>query len=118
MSNHRLHPVHIAIGNLITLIVDQLEKDYTVIKDPACYEKDNSNQHIPLFCSNERSNSTKFCNVDILILRKQKIRVIVEIEESHVGPTQIAGKFLTSALATHLIHDLHNGLHFPGTSMK
>jgi hypothetical protein len=34
-----------------------------------------------------------------LILRDGKIKVIIEIEESNVKPTQVCGKFLTSALS-------------------
>ena len=33
-----------------------------------------------------------------------KIKVIIEIEESNKKPTQICGKFLTSALTHYLIH--------------
>jgi hypothetical protein len=47
----------------------------------------------------------EFRSVDLLILCNRKIRVIVEIEEADLTPTQIAGKFLTSALASHFNHD-------------
>lgn len=65
------------------------------------------NQRIPLFCSDKRSLATKYCDVDLLVLHNNRIRLVVEIEESNVKPTQIAGKFLTSALASHFIHDKH-----------
>lgn len=39
---------------------------------------------------------------------KDKIRVIIEIEETDVKPTQICGKFWTSALSSYYIHDSEN----------
>ncbi len=40
-----------------------------------------------------------FCDVDLLILKSDKARIIVEIEESNIKPTQICGKYLASALS-------------------
>jgi len=57
-----------------------------------------------LFCSPVKSNQTEYCNVDLLILKDNKIRVIIEIEEADITPTKIFGKFLTSALSSHFIH--------------
>lgn len=42
--------------------------------------------------------------MDILILKDKKIKVIIEIEEANIKPTQICGKFLTSALSRFFIH--------------
>lgn len=92
------HPLHESIGKLIDTI--ELPSDCEVIKDPAC----GGRQNVPLFCSNKKSNKTEYCNVDILILKNEKIRVIVEIEETDIKPTQICGKFLTSALSSYFIH--------------
>jgi hypothetical protein len=87
------------------VVADAIEKalppEYRLIRDEAC----GGNQHIPPFCNDERSRRTEFCNVDLLILREDKINTIVEIEESNVKPTQICGKFLTSALCKYCIHD-------------
>ena len=41
----------------------------------------------------------------MMVLKNDKIKLIVEIEESNVKPTQICGKFLTSALAKYYIHN-------------
>lgn len=38
-----------------------------------------------------------------MILKNGRIKVIFEIEESDVGPTQVCGKFLTSALLSYHI---------------
>ena len=40
----------------------------------------------------------------MLILKNDKIKVIVEIEEANIKPTQICGKFLASALSLYFIH--------------
>lgn len=100
------HPLHEVIGDLLAASVPPT---CTLVKDPAC----RGDQCILLFCSDKRSFATEFCNVDLLILCDRKIRVIVEIEEADVTPTQIAGKFLTSALASHFIHDRHGGVAIP-----
>lgn len=61
-----------------------------------------------LFCSQDKSTKTKYCDVDMLILKDNKIRVIIEIEEANVKPTQICGKFLVSALSSYYIHRTGN----------
>ena len=91
------HPLHGIIGECIN--TDEFP-DCKIIKDPAC----GGHQNIPLFCSEVKSNETEYCNVDLLIIKDDKIRVIIEIEESDVKPTQICGKFLTSALSSYYIH--------------
>lgn len=92
------HPLHKAIGGIVT---GNLLPGYEVLKDRACGGK----QNIPLFCSEKKSNQTEYCNVDLLILKADKIRVIIEIEEANIKPTQICGKFLTSALSSFYIHE-------------
>jgi len=103
-----LHELHVSIGDLIE---DSLGDHAKLVRDQAC----GGNQQIPLFCSEEKSNKTEYCNVDLLVIQDGKIRVIVEIEESDVKPTQICGKFLTSALARFYIHeaegDIPIGMH-------
>lgn len=93
------HELHKAIGDIFT---DDLLPGYYILKDSAC---EDDGQNIPLFCSEEKSNKTEYCNVDLLIAKSNKIRVIFEIEEADVKPTQICGKFLTSALSAFYIHD-------------
>ncbi len=51
------------------------------------------------------SRATEYCNVDLLLFKDDKIKAIVEIEESNVKPTQISGKLLTSALSKFYIHE-------------
>jgi hypothetical protein len=93
-----MHELHKAIG--VAIAEDRLE-GCTVIKDQACGGK----QSIPLFCCDEKSRKTEYCDVDLLIVKDNKVRVIVEIEESNVTPIQICGKLLASALSSHFIHE-------------
>ena len=71
------HPLHKTIGKLIDNVFGE---KYGVVKDPACETTKSKLQNIPLFCSEEKSNKTELCNVDILMLENGKIKVIVEIE--------------------------------------
>lgn len=91
------HPLHEVIGNYLTGITFPSCK---VLKDPAC----GGQQNLPLFVALPKSNKTEYCNVDALIVKNNRIRVIIEIEESDVKPTQICGKFLSSALSSYFIH--------------
>ena len=96
--NKELHSMHEAIGDIFK---NALPPNYSLIRDKAC----GGNQRIPLFYIAKKSRGTEYCNVDLLILKENKIRIVVEIEESNVKPTQICGKFLTSALADCYIHN-------------
>ena len=91
------HPLHRLVGKTLQ---SSIPLDCEVVRDSACGGK----QQVPLFCSKEKSRATQYCKVDMLILKCGKIRVIAEIEESDVKPTQVCGKFLASALASHYIH--------------
>ena len=95
------HPLHLAVGDLFEA---SIPSDCQLIRDDAC----GGNQHIPLFVSENKSRGTEYCDVDLLVLKKGKIKIIIEIEETNIGPTQICGKFLTSALARYYIHKTMN----------
>jgi hypothetical protein len=49
--------------------------------------------NLPLFYTAHKSNATEFCDVDILVLKGGRIRVIVEIEEVERSPGKLFGKF-------------------------
>jgi len=98
MEKHKLHK---KIGNHLA------ETDFgEVIKvvDQACGGK----QNIPLFLDENKSNKTEICNVDFMLIKNNKIKVIIEIEESNIKPTQILGKLMTSAIANYYIHENSN----------
>lgn len=97
----RKHPLHRIVGQCIS---SYRFPSCKIIKDPAC----GGQQNIPLFHSKDKSNKTEYCNIDLLILEDSKIRVIIEIEETDITPTQICGKFLTSALSSYFIHESEN----------
>jgi hypothetical protein len=93
------------------LIIGQILEEYLVGKDDLSLLKDKAcggNQYITLFCKPEKSSATEYCNVDLLILKNNRIKVIIEIEESNVTPTQICGKILASALTNWYIHESTN----------
>jgi len=93
--------MHETIGDIFQ---DALPPRHSLIRDKAC----GGDQRLPLFYTVEKSRATEYCNVDLLILKNNKIRIVVEIEESNVKPTQICGKFLTSALTNYYIHNSKN----------
>jgi hypothetical protein len=47
------------------------------------------------------------------VIKAGKVRFLLEIEESGLIPTKVCGKFLTSALSTHFIHDVLNNTATP-----
>jgi hypothetical protein len=96
--NHQLHK---KIGDIVQ---DSEFSGCKIVKSTECGGK----QNIPLFCSKVKSNETEYCNVDLLILKNNRIKVIIEIEEANIKPTQICGKFLTSALSPHYVHESEN----------
>lgn len=98
--NNIINPLHKKIGTAIQY------SNCKIIKSREC----GGNQNIPLFCSKEKGNDTEYCNVDLLILKNKKIKVIIEIEESGIIPTKICGKFLQSALSSYYIHESENNV--------
>lgn len=102
--DEKSHSMHKTVGHFLER---GLSRNYELIKDMAC----GGNQRIPLFYASEKSRVTELCKVDLLVLKDDKIRMIVEIEESDVKPTQICGKFLTSALAKYYIHNSRRNKH-------
>jgi hypothetical protein len=90
-----IHILHEKIGREISSKIDG------VLLDSAC----GGSHVLPLFKSTAKSNKTEFCDVDILILKDNEVKVIIEIEEANIKPTQICGKYLTSALSRYYIYE-------------
>jgi hypothetical protein len=99
----QVNPLHLIIGQILEKYLVGKD-DLLLLKDTAC----GGNQHIPLFSTPEKARDTNYCNVDLLILKNNRIKVIIEIEESNVKPTQVCGKILTSALTNCYIHESTN----------
>ncbi len=101
-----VNPLHLKIGEALSEYLGSKE-NVTLLRDAACGVNQPGRQRIPLFCNDKKSRETEYCNVDMMILKDSRIKVIIEIEESNVKPTQVCGKFLTSALSRHYLH--HSG---------
>lgn len=91
------HELHLAVGNLVAKEIKG--KDTEVVRDTAC----GGSQQIPLFLE-EKERGNVITNVDLMILKDNKIKVIVEIEESNLTPLHICGKFLAPLLGNKYIH--------------
>lgn len=104
------HDLHMRIADRLEAALSGV---CTVLRDKAC----GGAQHIPLFVGFDKSRATGYCNVDLLIRQGALVRGIIEIEESDIKPTQICGKFLTSALATFYEHKNDGRLPLGGASL-
>jgi hypothetical protein len=91
------HPLHFAVAEVIQ---KRLAGRGELIRDVAC----GGRQHLPLFVGPTKGLDTRICDVDLLILIENQVRVIVEIEESGFLPTKICGNFLQSAFSRYFIH--------------
>ena len=103
MSKENKHPLHREIGERLESELKDCD-NIEVIRDTACGGK----QRIPLFLTEDKSNDNKLCNVDIMILKNNEIKIIIEIEESNLKPTQILGKLFTSIISKYYIHHTKN----------
>lgn len=94
------HKLHEEIGNSIEKYFNEFN-NYEVIRGRDC----GGIQDIPLSCS-DKSRSTRYALIDLIILRDKDVRVIIEIEEykPEPEPLKIFGKFLASALSNNFTH--------------
>ncbi|MDR3001894.1 MAG: hypothetical protein LBU89_11595 [Fibromonadaceae bacterium] len=94
------HPLHEKVGDFLKKFAKK--NDFEIRLDPACDPK--GGQHIPLFCG-PKALTTRLCCVDAMLLKDGKVAVVIEIEESNIKPTQICGKYLTTALSSIYNHE-------------
>lgn len=73
------HAIHKAIGQTLCELVSPYS-NLTLLLDPVC----GGRERMPLFYSKIKSRAHEFCNVDSMILRNGKIKLIIEIEETNV----------------------------------
>lgn len=97
MSNSKVRALHKFVGDCVE---QNIPNDCKVVKDKAC----GGNQSVPLFCKDHKSSSTEYCDVKILIVKDDEIRVIIEIDDKDYNPSQICGRFLAPALTSYYIH--------------
>ena len=103
------HSFHELIGDIISENITG--EGLRILKDPAC---DPDGHILPLYYSKvedegesvtvNNSRSRIFTNVDLLILKKNEIKVIIEIEESNFEPIHIFGKFFAAAFSSSYSH--------------
>jgi hypothetical protein len=74
---------------------------YEVIVDYACVFDGypGRNQRIPFFLSDDAARYTTVSNVDIILIKNKKVKLVCEIEESGFIPTKIFGKLFSTAFA-------------------
>ncbi|MCL2207764.1 MAG: hypothetical protein FWB90_06700 [Fibromonadales bacterium] len=117
------HQLHRALGNVLSGFKKTPEIE--IILAPECSDvKCKNQQKISLFINEleneevknqkdsnrKKSRKTAICNVDAMIIKDEKIRIIIEIEEKTAkNPTQICGKYLTSNLAEYYANKGKNG---------
>ncbi|GBU25357.1 hypothetical protein R83H12_02000 [Fibrobacteria bacterium R8-3-H12] len=87
------HPLHKAVGDILEEFAKNNNLETRL--DRAC----GGTKNVPLF-SGAKANATRLCCVDAMLLKNKEITVVIEIEESNIKPTQICGKYLTTALST------------------
>jgi hypothetical protein len=61
-------------------------------------------QRLPLFTDATLTKQDLYCNVDLLVLRENEVRVVLEVDETGYSPTKICGKFLATALCKRFRH--------------
>jgi len=93
-----VHTLHKKIGDLLK----KAFPENPPVLDAACDE--DQHQHIPLFVSN-KSRENQYCKVDALFLNKKKdrVRIIIEIEETERNPIKLFGKLFASNFSRYYI---------------
>jgi hypothetical protein len=104
------HPLHESIGKALKSVYGGYAK-----LDTACLGASSSEGErcrLPLFLLEKDEvgkdltgvkSERVMCNVDAMIYHNNQIKVIIEIEEADNKPTQVLGKYLTTAISTHYI---------------
>lgn len=91
-----MHDLHSSISKIILLIETP---DCRVILGKDC----GGTRNIQLFCRPIASRSTHFCSVDAVVVWRNQVVAIIEIEESGIRPVDLFGKVFASAHASHFI---------------
>lgn len=89
------HSFHIKIAEVIDKIITKNAFSLNVLKDGACGGKN----YLSFFLSDDPSRASQISQVDLIILKNNKIKLICEIEESGFNPTKIFGKIFVTASA-------------------
>ena len=76
--SENIHPIHTIIGGIFKRI---LPSGCELIKDKAC----GGSQRIPLFYVEEKSRETEFCNVDLLVISKDRIKSLLRLKRQRLS---------------------------------
>lgn len=93
-----IHDLHQAVAKAIEIVSDRIA-DLEVEFDEACEENNKLKKRLPFFLTNEAHNDTEITNVDLMILKGNKVKLVCEIEESDITPTRTFGKIFSVASA-------------------
>ena len=93
---------------LRALIEEVLEKAITALGDKSVelvtVDYPESNVRIPLYYVDEIGRKASYCNVDLLILKDDKIKVILEIDEGDFDPLRTCDNYVASSFSQFHIH--------------
>jgi len=113
-EKHVGHPYHERIGELLTEIMKNADRDkYQLVLDSACErDKGSTRLHtIPFYGEGDEKekNRREYCDVDAIILEKgvkeQAVKIIIEIEESGINSMKVCGKVLAASLCSKCRYD-------------
>lgn len=85
------HELHLAVGSAFEKITEHLP-ELKLELDEACDNSTETKKHLPFFLSDNAHNDTEITNVDLMIVKDNKVKLICEIEESDVKPIRTFGK--------------------------
>ena len=100
------HNLHEIVGNIVSCMA----KDFSTIQIIKSNHCETGKSEIHLYCSHNKSNATEYCDVDLLIIAKEKMRAIIEIEEPNgATPITVFGKLMASAASISVEYEPEEG---------
>lgn len=102
------HPLHKKVG-------EALKADPPTGCEVVLGKDCGTKQELPLYVDDPKPDpdAKRYCQVDILILKENRVRGIIEIEESGFEPIKIFGKFFASAFSTFYHNESHGHVRIP-----
>lgn len=94
--------LHKVIGELVDIVLkEHPSSGVDAKKDSACAVE---GHNLPLYLLQAGRQEDNLCNVDMLLMKDDKVAVIFEIEESNDKPVHIFGKYLAPASCSSYIY--------------
>ena len=98
------HPLRDAVAAILEKRLSELSDESVEL-----VKADHSEARIPLYFVDETGRTASYCNVDLLILKDDRIKIILEIDEAGVDPIRICGNYLTSTFSQFHFHRERDG---------